>query len=159
MTTDERRRLIARYAAGYEEVTKALDGFPAELQGEKPIRGKWSAREIVHHLADSETTSAIRLRKLIVEDHPLIQGYDQERWALLGDTKSTPVMTSLALVDALHERWSRLIAAMTDRDFARTFRHPEHGRSLSLDEMLALYSWHGRHHVAHITTLRDRMGW
>src|SRR5678815_725241 len=81
MTPDERKQLISRYADGYKEVMNALEGFPADSLGAHPIPGKWSAREIVHHLADSETTSAIRVRRLLAEDSPVIQGYDQDLYA------------------------------------------------------------------------------
>jgi len=100
----------------------------------------------------------IRFKLALTEDEPTIKPYDEARWATLADVQATPVETSLALLDNLHERWVKLLRALSPADAARRFRHPELG-TVSLDDTLALYAWHGRHHVAHITSLRDRRGW
>jgi hypothetical protein len=101
----------------------------------------------------------IRFKLALTENVPTIKPYDEAAWALLADTGATPVATSLALLDALHERWVSLLRAMDDDAFARPLFHPEQKRELRLDQMLALYAWHGAHHTAHVTRLREREGW
>jgi len=100
----------------------------------------------------------IRFKLALTENEPAIKTYDEKLWADLPDTRATPVDVSLTLLDTLHKRWAILLSGMKDADFARTFKHPDWG-AISLDRTLALYSWHGRHHVAHVTTLRERMEW
>ncbi len=112
----------------------------------------------MHHLPDSHLNSYIRFKLALTEEEPLIKPYDQERWADLDDARTAPVETSLVLLESLHRRWVLLLRSLTPADFARTFRHPELG-VVTLEKNLALYAWHGRHHVAHITSLRERMGW
>lgn len=100
----------------------------------------------------------VRFKLALTEDVPVIKPYDEAAWATLADTAATPVEVSLDLLDALHHRWVRLLQSMTEAEFARQFRHPEIG-TMSLETYLAGYAWHGKHHVAHITRLRERMGW
>jgi hypothetical protein len=95
----------------------------------------------------------------LTEDEPTIKPYDEARWAELPDARTAPVEPSLTLLECLHRRWVLLLRELEPGDFDRRFWHPEHGRSIALNEVLALYAWHGRHHVAHITSLRSRMGW
>lgn len=108
----------------------------------------WTARQVVHHVADSHMNSYIRFHLALTEDSPTIKPYDEARWAELPDGKSAPIEVSLALIEALHRRWVLLLRAMTDADFAREFRHPERG-PMRLDVTTMLYAWHGKHHVAH----------
>jgi uncharacterized damage-inducible protein DinB len=130
----------------------------SEQQLETPYRdGGWTVRQVVHHVADSHVNSYVRFKLAMTEEEPTIKPYMEDRWAELADSKS-PVEVSLSLLDSLHKRWNLLLRSFQSSDWQRTFRHPEMGL-LTLDQTLALYSWHGRHHVAHITTLRDRMGW
>ncbi len=119
--------------------------------------GGWTVRQTAHHVPDSHANALIRFKWALTEDSPAIKAYHQDRWAELGDTK-LPVDVSLRLVSAIHERWVALLESMTDADFGRTFIHPETG-DWTLEGVLALYAWHGRHHSAHITSLRERMGW
>jgi hypothetical protein len=100
----------------------------------------------------------VRFKLALTEDEPTIKPYMEDRWANLQDVRSTPIETSLTLLDSLHERWVLLLRSLSAKDWKRTFRHPEMGL-VPLEKNLALYSWHGRHHVAHITELRKRMGW
>lgn len=100
-----------------------------------------------------------RFKLALTEEEPVIKPYDEARWAELPDVRVAPVETSLTLLECLHRRWVLLLRDLGPADFARRFRHPEHGRSIGLDEALAMYAWHGRHHVAQITALRGRMGW
>ncbi len=120
--------------------------------------GGWTVRQVVHHLPDSHINSYCRFRLALTEDSPAIKGYNEARWAQLPDAASAPVEVSLALLESLHRRWVLLLRAMSPADFARTFQHSELG-PVTLDRNLALYAWHGDHHVAHITSLRARESW
>jgi len=117
--------------------------------------GGWTARQVIHHLADSHMNSYVRFRLALTEDSPTIKPYDEARWAELNDARTAPVETSLVLIDALHDRWSRLLQSMTPADFARTFRHPELGER-TLDATVQLYAWHGRHHLGHLAIVAGR---
>src|SRR6266567_7627215 len=127
MTSDERRELIARYKDGYEEVSRSLDGFPANALTAHPFAGKWSAAEIVHHLADSETTSGLRLRRLLVEDHPLIQGYDQDAYAAALNYNRRDMAPSLEAFRAARTTATQLFEFMGDEDWQREGTHSESG--------------------------------
>jgi hypothetical protein len=154
----ERAALIARIAAAPAALRAAAAGL-TEAQFDTPYReGGWTVRQVVHHVPDSHMNAYVRLKLGLTEDAPVIKPYDEDRWARLSDTARTPVTTSLALLDALHERWVIVWRGMADADFSRTVQHPESG-VLRLDVLLALYAWHGDHHVAHITRLRERHGW
>ena len=113
---------------------------------------------MIHHVPDSHLNSYIRFRWALTEDDPLIKAYHEDRWAELSDARTAPVEISLALLDALHVRWTELLRSLTKQELSRTFRHPSLG-PIRLEQNLALYAWHGRHHVAHITSLRHRTGW
>ena len=115
-------------------------------------------REVVHHVPDSHLNAYCRFKLALTEDGPTIKPYDEAAWAKLADTALTPPDVSLALLDALHSRWVALLTSMTAEDFARPLHHPEHGK-MTLDWMLQLYAWHGRHHAGHVTELRKREGW
>jgi hypothetical protein len=130
-----------------------------DSQLDTPYRPEgWTVRQTVHHVADSHMNSYIRMRLALTESEPAIRRYDQRAWAELPDARTAPVELSLQLIESLHARWVRLLETLTEADFARSFRHPELGL-VRLDTNLALYSWHGRHHAAHITGLRQRNGW
>jgi uncharacterized damage-inducible protein DinB len=158
LTDDERAQFIAQLADAPARLRAAVAGLDA-AQLETPYReGGWTVRQTVHHVADSHMNGYIRAKFALAEDEPTIKAYDENVWAKLGDTPATPIATSLNLLDALHERWANLFRSLTPAEFARTFQHPELG-AVSLDRQLALYAWHSRHHTAHITSLRERMGW
>jgi hypothetical protein len=128
-------------------------------QLDTPYRpGGWTVRQVIHHVPESHMNSYVRFKLALTEDTPIIKPYDEGLWAKLPDVQETPVEVSLALLESLHQRWVRVLELMTDADYARQFRHPELGL-VRLDQNLALYAWHGKHHVAHLTTLRARMGW
>jgi hypothetical protein len=150
--------LIAEVAAApmlYRDAVRGLD----DAQLDTPYRREgWTVRQTVHHVADSHMNSYIRLRLALTENEPTIKPYDQRAWAELPDARTAPVELSLQLIDSLHARWVRLLGTLSDADFARTFIHPVVG-VMRLDTNLALYAWHGRHHAAHITGLRQRNGW
>jgi uncharacterized damage-inducible protein DinB len=146
---------IAQTPASLRASIKGLSGS----QLDTPYRdGGWTVRQVVHHLPDSHMNSYVRFKLALTEDEPTIKPYAEDRWAELPDTKATPVEVSLTLLDSLHDRWVRLLRSLTPEEWKRTFRHPELG-PMDLQKTLALYAWHGRHHVAHITELRKRMSW
>jgi hypothetical protein len=117
--------------------------------------GGWTIRQVVHHVPDSHMNMYIRMKLAVTEDVPTIKPYDEARWAELPDVRATPVAVSLDLLEALHRRWVALLRGMTELEFHRTFRHPELGLVRN-DEALAMYSWHGRHHAAHIQQALQR---
>lgn len=132
----------------------------SEEQLDTPYRdGGWTPRQVVHHLVDSHINSYCRFRLALTEEEPTIKAYKEGAWADLPDARTAPVEPSLVMLEAMHDRWLRLLRAMSDADFARVFVHPEHGTKIRLDRTLGIYAWHGKHHVAHITGLRQRMGW
>lgn len=158
LTETEREAAIEAIAATPIRLRAALLGLTQE-QLDTPYRPEgWTVRQLVHHIADSHMNSYIRFKWAMTEDNPTIKTYDEARWAELEDGRSTPVEVSLALIEALHDRWVRLLRSMKPEDFARTLTHPDHG-PMSVDSLLNLYDWHGKHHIAHITQLRKRMHW
>jgi hypothetical protein len=148
--------------AALAELPKALRAAVAgldESQLDTPYRpGGWTVRQVVHHVADSHMNALIRLKLALTEDNPTIKPYDENAWATLADAR-LPIDLSLSLVDAVHARWDALNRGLADADFSRTYVHPEHGKTFTIDVLLQTYGWHSRHHVAHITTLRARQGW
>ena len=154
----DRQRLIHEIEQAPANLRAAVSGL-TEQQIDTPYRpGGWTVRQVVHHLPDSHMTSFIRFRLALTEEEPTVKAYDQTRWAELADSRTAPVEHSLALLEALHYRWVLMLRSLAPADYSRKFRHTELGE-VSLDMNLALYAWHGRHHVAHITSLRERMGW
>ena len=129
----------------------------AELETPYRLNG-WTIRQVVHHVPDSHLNAYLRFKLALTESEPTIKPYDEKQWAELADVRLTPVEVSLSLLENLHARWTLLLRALEPAAFARTFRHPDIGL-LTLDTQLGLYEWHGRHHVAHITSLQSRMGW
>ena len=153
-----RQQAIDSIAETPAKLKAALSGLN-DAQLDTPYRdGGWTVRQVVHHVPDSHLNAYVRFRLALTENQPTIKPYEEARWAELADAKSAPVAVSLALLEPLHDRWVRLLRSLTASDFARTFVHPEHGVR-TLDWMLFLYAWHGRHHTAHITTLRKQKGW
>jgi uncharacterized damage-inducible protein DinB len=129
-------------------------------QLDTPYRpGGWTVHQLIHHIADSHINAYIRFKLALTEDNPVIKPYDQDAWATLPDTKNLPINISLTLLHALHARWYQTMYDMTEEQWQRTIYHPERKRTLTLWELLKSYSWHGLHHTAHITKLRERMKW
>jgi DinB superfamily len=156
MTPEERTELIATYAAGYDEVMNALNGFPAESLGAHPIPGKWSAREIVHHLGDSESFSAGRLRKLLVEDNAVIQGYDQDEYAKVLRYNERDMAPALEAFRSARETTTQLLGLMTEDDWKREGTHTESGR-YTTENWLTIYAAHAHNHAAQIRRLREAL--
>lgn len=121
--------------------------------------GGWTVREVVHHVPDSHMNAYVRSKLALTEQSPTIKPYDEAAWSRLGDVKAVPIEVSLDLLDNIHTRWVTLLRSLPDADFERGYIHPDHQRLVPLREMVALYAWHGRHHTAHISSLRERNGW
>ncbi len=155
----DRARMIDEIAAAPAALRTALRGLD-DRKLDTPYRpGGWTVRQVAHHVPDSHMNAYCRFKLALTEDVPTIKPYDEGKWADMTDGRSPLVEESLALVDALHKRWVLLLRDMKPADFERKLNHPEWDAPLSLDSMLALYAWHGRHHVAHVTSLRQREGW
>jgi len=158
VTPSKRAEAIREIASAPEKVRAAVVGLN-DTQLDTPYReGGWTVRQVVHHLADSHMNAYMRWRLALTETEPTIKPYEESAWAKLEDAAHAPIEVSLRLLEPLHERWVRLLRSIKQDEFARTFRHPEHGVR-TLDWMLFLYSWHGNHHTAHITELRKQKGW
>ena len=153
MDSDTRSTLIEMYAQGYDEVVRALEGFPVDQLTARPLTGKWSAAEIVHHLADSEMQSAIRLRKLLAEDHPVIQGYDQDEWATRLHYNDRPIGPSLAALKAARESTQQLFLLMTEADWRKLGWHTDTG-SYHCERWLTIYAEHAHGHARQIAALK-----
>lgn len=158
LTEDQMRTFLDDIAHAPAKLRTAVQGL-SDARLDTPYRpGGWTVRQVVHHVPDSHLNAYVRFKLALTEEVPTIKPYAEDRWAELPDTKATPIETSLTLLDSLHDRWARLLRSLKLEDWKRTFRHPDLG-TMSLEKTLALYAWHGRHHVAHITALRSREGW
>ena len=156
MTHEEIESLVAQYKAGYDEVARSLEGFPEEQLSAHPIPGKWSAREIVQHLADSEMNSAIRLRKLLTEDDAQIQGYDQENYAARLRYNERDIAPALDALRGARATTAQLLDQMTEEDWSRAGTHSESGRYTARD-WLKIYAAHAHNHAAQIRRLREAL--
>jgi hypothetical protein len=155
LTEDQKQKYLADIEQGPTNLRAAVKGL-SNQQLDTPYRPEgWTVRQVTHHVPDSHLNAYIRFKLALTEEEPTIKPYAEDRWAQLADTQTTPVEVSLTLLDSLHTRWVKLLRSLQPEDWKRTFRHPELGE-VSLEKNLALYAWHGRHHVAHITSLRDR---
>lgn len=158
LSPDERRASIDAIAEAPARLRAAIAGLDA-AQLDTPYRpGGWTVRQLVHHVPDSHMNAYVRFKLAATEDEPTIKTYEEARWAELADAKSAPIEPSLALLENLHKRWVVFLRSLAPADWPRNFRHPELGM-ITLDQNLALYAWHGRHHVAHVTALRKRQNW
>ncbi len=148
---------------------KTIEALPLQLRMEvenlsqkqldTPYRdGGWTIRQVVHHLPDSHINCYVRFKLALTEDNPQINTYEEHLWAELQDSFKTPIDVSLSLLESLHKRWAILLRSLTDKQFEKTFQHPEWG-NITLSKTLALYAWHSKHHLAHITELKKKMGW
>jgi len=157
LSPELRERAIREIEAAPAALRRAVAGL-TDAQLDTPYReGGWTVRQVAHHVPDSHMNAVIRMKLALTEDNPIIRPYDQDRWARLGDT-TAPVEASLALLEGVHRRWVQLLRTLSEADFARPYRHPDDG-PMRVDQLVALYAWHGKHHTGHITGLRERMGW
>lgn len=140
------------------QLRAAVEGL-SDPQLDTPYRdGGWTVRQVVHHVPDSHMNSDVRFKLALTEDDPTIRPYLEDRWAELPEARTAPIELSLALLDSVHRRWNLVLRGIQTEQWKRTFRHPELG-PMTLEKSLALFAWHGRHHVAHVRVLRERMGW
>jgi hypothetical protein len=158
LTNEQRQQFISEIAYAPANLRAAINGLTKE-QLDTPYRPDgWTVRQVVHHVPDSHMNAYIRFKLALTEDDPTIKPYDEARCAALDDSRLAPIDSSLNLLESLHERWVTLLTLLSPEEWTRSFQHPERGK-VSLNMNVALYAWHGRHHVAHITALRERMGW
>jgi uncharacterized damage-inducible protein DinB len=158
MTAEQKAKFLDDVEQTPERLRAAVAGL-SEQQLDTPYReGGWTVRQVVHHVPDSHMNSYIRCKLALTEENPTIKPYMEDLWAELPESRTAPIEMSLSLLENLHRRWILLLRNLKPEEWKRTFRHPELG-PMPLEKNLALYSWHGRHHVAHITALRESKGW
>ena len=158
VSPEDRSRYIEQIAEAPARLRSAVNRL-SDQQLDTPYRpGGWTVRQVVHHVPDSHLNSYCRFRWALTEEEPAIKAYFEDRWAELPDARTAPVEVSLRLLECLHSRWIGLLRSLSEDQWKRAFRHPDLGL-ISLEKNAALYAWHGRHHVAHIENLRERMGW
>ncbi len=158
LAPDARNAAIAAIAALPFQLADAVRGLDQQQLDTVYRDGGWTLRQVVHHIADSHVNAYVRTKLLLTENAPLVKVWDEESWAQLDDARRGAIGGSLLLVTSIHERWAHCLRACKQEDFARTLMHPDNG-AMTLDDLLSIYEWHGRHHVAHITTLRAQRGW
>jgi len=158
LTPAQRLQCIQQIAGAPAGLRSAVRGLSPEQLAAPYRPGGWTVSQVIHHVADSHMNAFIRTKLALTENIPTIKPYDQALWAMLPDGQSGAIESSLALIEALHERWVLTLRSLTPGDFSKKFVHPESGTQ-TLDRLLALYAWHGAHHAAHITGLRARKGW
>jgi uncharacterized damage-inducible protein DinB len=157
-TPEQRSAWIADIAAAPGRLRAAVQGL-SDAQLDTPYRdGGWTVRQVAHHVPDSHLNAYVRFKLALTEDEPVIRPYDEKRWAELPDGRTGSLAPSLDILDALHERWVRLLRSLGPAEFARRLNHPESGIQ-DLDRLTAHYAWHGKHHVAHVMELRNRLDW
>ena len=156
--TSVRAEFVKQIAAAPAEMRAAVAGLTEDQLDTPYRRGGWTVRQVVHHLPDSHLNAYVRFKLALTEDEPTIRPFSEARWAELPEARAGGIELSLNLLEAVHRRWVACIEGLPEEAFERRFRHPDWG-VVSLNEQLALYAWHGRHHAAHIACLRKRMGW
>ena len=158
LSSQQRQQCLDDLEQTPARIRTALRGL-SDAQIDTPYReGGWTLRQVAHHMPDSHMNAYVRFKMALTEDEPTIKVYLEDRWAELPEAKKAPIDVSLALLDCLHKRWMLFLRSLSDADWKRSYRHPELGL-MPLEKALALYAWHGLHHEAHITVLRQRMGW
>jgi hypothetical protein len=158
VTPEDREKFVGQIADTPARLKAAIAGLSDQQLDTAYRPGGWTVRQVVHHVPDSHLNSYIRFRWALTEDQPTIKAYHEDLWAELPDARTAPAELSLVLLESLHRRWVALLGSLSEEDWKRSFRHPELGL-ISLEKNAALYAWHGRHHVAHVIGLRERMGW
>lgn len=159
ITADHLAIWISDIASFPERLTQEVHRL-SDDQLDTPYRPDgWTLRQVVHHCADSHMNSLMRLKLALTEDQPTIKPYHEDRWAQLPDSKTLPVLSALKMLDGIHEKWTFLLKNLTIEDFGRTIIHPEHGRTMRIDDMVALYAWHCNHHLAHIVETKKSNNW
>jgi hypothetical protein len=163
VTQEYSEKLKEQWIADIKFLPNAMENAVYNLDEEQlqtPYRQDgWTVHQLVHHVADSHMNAYIRFKQGIAEDNPTIKPYDEKMWANFADVKNLPVNISVTLLYALHQRWYEFLISFTEKDWERTLFHPQYQKQFTLWHYLGLYAWHGRHHVAHITQLKERMDW
>lgn len=159
MNNAQRDKWIAEVEALPAGLRAALDGLNDEQLDTPYRRGGWTIRQVTHHLADAGMNCFTRFKLALTESNPTIKPFDEGPWSELPDVMKAPPEVSLAIIDGLYARWSLLLRGMEREQFEREFYHPEQGMQIKLSYFLGFVAWHGRHHLAHITNLRERMEW
>jgi hypothetical protein len=158
VTAQQRDQWISEIAATPAKLRASVAGLTPQ-QLDTPYRdGGWTVRQVIHHVPDSHMNGYIRFKLALTENEPTIKPYNESEWAKLPDVSSKPIDASLTLLDSVHDHWVRTLRLIDEGGWKRTFRHPELG-IVKLEGNLALYAWHGKHHTAHVTSLREKMGW
>jgi len=158
LSHETRQSFLAQIEEAPALLRKAVEGLSPEQLDTTYRPGGWTLRQVVHHLADSHLNNYIRIRLALTEKEPTVKTYHQDLWAELPDARKADIAVSLQLLEALHVRWIILLKSLREEEYQTVYNHPENGR-MTLDYGISLYAWHGRHHVAHITGLREKMGW
>jgi uncharacterized damage-inducible protein DinB len=158
VTVAKRQRWLRQMATMSETLGAAVEGLGGEQLGTPYREGGWTPRQVVHHLADAHMNGFVRFKLALTEDLPAIKTYEEDLWAETADGREAPVEVSLRLLAALHQRWMILLEALSAAQLGRAFSHPQRG-VMTIDQAIQLYAWHGLHHTAHITGLRERRGW
>lgn len=158
VTASDRAKWLQAITDAPGQLRAAAAGLSGQQLDTRYRPSGWTVRQVIHHVADSHLIIYTRTKLALTEDHPTIRPYNENLWAGLPDANSAPVGMSLDLLDALHRRWTALLGSLSPRDWQRGYFHPESG-DMTLERVLAMYAWHGRHHTAHITSLREREGW
>ena len=150
----EARRIAIAALVEFPQTLRAVTTTLSEAQLATPYReGGWTARQVIHHVADSHVNAYVRTRWLLTEDRPTIKAYDEKAWAELPDAALSPIEPSLAMVEAVHQRWIALLESLTDAEYVRELVHPERG-PMTLEKLVQMYAWHGRHHIGHLQIVR-----
>ena len=157
-TAEEKKKQLDEIEQTPARFRSALSGLSDDQLNTPYREGGWTLRQLAHHLPDSHMNAYVRCKLALTENEPTIKPYMENLWAELPEAKSAPIDISLSLLDSLHGRWMLMLRQCGDAEWQRTFRHPELG-TMSLEKLVALYAWHGRHHTAHVTSLKEKMGW
>jgi len=157
-TPQTRAQAIETISTLPDRMRQAVGGLSREQLNTPYREGGWTVKQVIHHVPDSHLNAYVRFKLALTEDTPTIKPYNEDAWARLKDSDLTPIEVSLALLESIHSRWVTLLRTLEAKDFERKLNHPESGIQ-TLDRVLSLYQWHGNHHLAHITSLRERMKW
>lgn len=157
-SAEYRQRLIEEVAATAVNLRRAVEGLTADQLDSEYRPGGWTVRQVVHHVADASMNAFMRAKLALTEQQPVVKPFEENAWVKLPDSAALPVEPSLRMLEGVHERMDALLRSLPSESFALTFMHPENGLT-SLDKLVAYFAWHGKHHTAHITSLRQRMGW
>ncbi len=155
LSAEERKNLIDEIARFPGEFRTAVESLSKSHLDTAYREGGWTARQVAHHVPDSHMQGYVRFKLTVTEDTPTIKTYHQAAWGETQDSRSAPIDSSLALLEALHERWVLFLRSLSDENFKKTYRHPDLGE-LSLETTLQLYAWHGKHHLGHVRLVANK---